>query len=101
LWTAVQERDKLGDDLVPDYITSLREGGFYGWPFAYAAPTRSPRHAGERPTWSSNRRARCAARGAFGGDGIGLLPGEELPVQLSRSAFATLRGSSNRSLRTG
>ncbi|MCZ2986489.1 PQQ-dependent sugar dehydrogenase, partial [Acinetobacter baumannii] len=35
LWTAVNERDEIGSDLVPDYITSVKDGGFYGWPFSY------------------------------------------------------------------
>ena len=39
LWVAVNERDELGDELVPDYITSVKEGGFYGWPFCYYGPT--------------------------------------------------------------
>lgn len=43
IWTAVNERDKLGDDLVPDYLTSVREGGFYGWPYAYFGPNPDPR----------------------------------------------------------
>lgn len=43
LWTAVNERDGLGDDLVPDYITSVKEGGFYGWPFAYWGQHEDPR----------------------------------------------------------
>ncbi len=38
LWTAVNERDELGDDLVPDYITSVKKGGFYGWPYSYFGP---------------------------------------------------------------
>jgi glucose/arabinose dehydrogenase len=49
LWAVVQERDGLGDDLVPDYLAHLSEGGFYGWPFAYAGPHEDPRHPGERP----------------------------------------------------
>ncbi|HEY5610329.1 MAG TPA: PQQ-dependent sugar dehydrogenase, partial [Thermoanaerobaculia bacterium] len=49
LWAAVQERDRLGDDLVPDYITEVREGGFYGWPYAYLGPHEDPRRKGERP----------------------------------------------------
>lgn len=44
LWAAVQERDGLGDDLVPDYVVEIREGGFYGWPIAYIGPHREPRH---------------------------------------------------------
>ena len=49
LWTAVNERDNLGDDLVPDYLTSVKDGGFYGWPFAYYGPHEDPRRKGERP----------------------------------------------------
>ena len=43
LWTAVNERDELGDELVPDYLTSVKEGGFYGWPFAYYGQHADPR----------------------------------------------------------
>lgn len=43
LWTAVNERDEMGDDLVPDYLTSIKEGGFYGWPFAYWGKHIDPR----------------------------------------------------------
>ena len=45
LWTAVNERDKLGDELVPDYATSVREGGFYGWPYSYYGQVEDPRWA--------------------------------------------------------
>jgi glucose/arabinose dehydrogenase len=48
LWTAVNERDNLGDDLVPDYATSVKENGFYGWPFAYYGKNADPRLKGER-----------------------------------------------------
>jgi glucose/arabinose dehydrogenase len=49
LWTAVNERDELGDDLVPDYATSVKDGGFYGWPYAYFGKNEDPRRKGERP----------------------------------------------------
>lgn len=49
LWAAIQERDGLGDDLVPDYFTSIKEGGFYGWPYAYIGPNEDPRNKGQRP----------------------------------------------------
>ncbi len=49
LWTSTNERDALGDDLVPDYITRVKEGGFYGWPWFYMGNFEDPRHAGERP----------------------------------------------------
>jgi glucose/arabinose dehydrogenase/cytochrome c2 len=49
LWTSTNERDMLGDDLVPDYFTSVKEGGFYGWPWYYMGNHEDPRHARERP----------------------------------------------------
>ena len=49
LWTAVNERDGLGDNLVPDYITSVEEGGFYGWPYAYFGDHADPRLEGKAP----------------------------------------------------
>jgi len=49
LWASTNERDALGDDLVPDYITHVREGGFYGWPWYYLGNHEDPRHAGVRP----------------------------------------------------
>lgn len=49
LYTAVNERDELGDELVPDYLTSVKEGGFYGWPYAYSNQIEDPRRKGERP----------------------------------------------------
>lgn len=48
LWTAVNERDELGDGLVPDYLTSVKEGGFYGWPYSYFGQHKDPRMKGER-----------------------------------------------------
>ena len=49
LWVAVNERDELGSDLVPDYMTSVRDGGFYGWPYSYYGDNVDPRLAGKRP----------------------------------------------------
>jgi len=49
LWTAVNERDALGDDLVPDYTTSVTENGFYGWPYSYFGKNEDPRMKGQRP----------------------------------------------------
>ncbi|GAA4014441.1 sorbosone dehydrogenase family protein [Hymenobacter fastidiosus] len=49
LWTAVNERDELGDDLVPDYLTSVKAGGFYGWPYSYFGQHEDPRRKGEKP----------------------------------------------------
>jgi glucose/arabinose dehydrogenase len=49
LWCSVNERDGLGDDLVPDYITRVHEGGFYGWPWWYMGKNQDPRHHGKHP----------------------------------------------------
>ena len=49
LWCSVNERDALGDNLVPDYITHVQEGGFYGWPWWYIGGHQDPRHAGKHP----------------------------------------------------
>ena len=48
LWCSTNERDGLGDNLVPDYVTRVREGAFYGWPWYYLGDNEDPRHAGER-----------------------------------------------------
>ena len=50
LWCSVNERDGLGDDLVPDFVTRVREGAFYGWPWFYIGGNENPRRVGEEPT---------------------------------------------------
>jgi glucose/arabinose dehydrogenase len=53
LWVSVNERDELGENLVPDYITHVEENGFYGWPWFYMGPHQDPRHAGAHPELKS------------------------------------------------
>ena len=53
LWCSVNERDELGDNLVPDYITHVQEGGFYGWPWYYMGDHQDPRHEGKHPELKS------------------------------------------------
>ena len=64
LWCSVNERDGLGDNLVPDYITHVQEGGFYGWPWYYMGSNQDPRHAGKHPELKDKvhraRRAACS-----------------------------------------
>ena len=55
LWTVVNERDLLGDDLVPDYLTSVKDGAFYGWPYSYFGQIEDPRKKANVPTWSPKR----------------------------------------------
>jgi glucose/arabinose dehydrogenase len=58
LWTAVNERDELGSDLVPDYMTSVRPGGFYGWPWSITARSWTSASSRPGPTWSHARSSR-------------------------------------------
>ena len=106
LWVSTNERDGLGDDLVPDYVTRVQEGGFYGWPWYYMGNHEDPRHAGERPDLA----------------GMAIVPGVLLqshsaplqmtfytatngvaafPAEYCGDAFVAFHGSWNRSLRTG
>lgn len=97
LWTVVNERDELGDDLVPDYLTSVKDGGFYGWPFSYYGRHRDPRidaPGGEveralQPDYALG--AHVAA--------LGLLwsSGPALPARFSGGMFVSEHGSWNRS----
>ncbi|MGH6692613.1 MAG: PQQ-dependent sugar dehydrogenase, partial [Gammaproteobacteria bacterium] len=102
LWTAVNERDGLGDELVPDYITSVREGAFYGWPFAYWGPNEDPRLKGQAPELVSKAIAPDYATGAHTAS-LGLTFGNGLrfPDRYQRGAFVGQHGSWNRSQLAG
>ena len=102
LWAAVQERDLLGDDLVPDYLTEVKDGGFYGWPWAYMGHHEDPRHAGERPdrvAATLDPDVPLQAHSAV----LGFLfyAGKMFPAEYQGDAFAALHGSWNRTKRTG
>lgn len=102
LWVAVQERDHLGDHLVPDYVTHVRSGAFYGWPFAYVGPNEDPRHKGERPDLVKDTVVPDVLLEAHSAVmGLTFYQGEAFPAAYRGHAFAALRGSSNRSSRTG
>jgi glucose/arabinose dehydrogenase len=102
LWAAVQERDRMGDDLVPDYLTQVRDGAFYGWPFAYVGPNEDPRHVGERPDLVKQTIVPDVLLESHSAVmGLVFYQGSRFPSAYRGHAFATLRGSSNRSLRTG
>lgn len=102
LWAAVQERDRLGDDLVPDYVTAIKEGGFYGWPFSYIGAIEDPRRKGERPDLVQKAivpdvliQAHSAVLGLVFYDGT------MFPEEYRGDAFVALHGSWNRNKRTG
>jgi glucose/arabinose dehydrogenase len=97
LWAAVNERDGLGDDLPPDYITRVREGAFYGWPYAYWGTRADPRHAGRRPDQVRRSVTPDFATGAHTAT-INLLfySGRRFPARYRGGAFIAQRGSWNR-----
>ena len=102
LWTVVNERDGLGDDLVPDYATEVRDGAFYGWPYAYLGPHEEPRRKGERPDLVKKTIPPSVLIQAHSAPiGITFYTGKMFPAQYHGAAFIGLHGSWNRTLRTG
>jgi glucose/arabinose dehydrogenase len=102
LWTAVNERDELGDELVPDYITSVRDGGFYGWPYAYFGQIEDPRLAGQRPDLVAKSIVPDVAMGSHTAS-LGLLfyRGTGFPERFRGGAFVGQHGSWNRAELSG
>lgn len=106
LWVSTNERDGLGDDLVPDYLTRVHEGGYYGWPWFYMGNHEDPRHAGERPDLAGKAtvpdvpvQAHSASlEMAFYTSTNGVAA---FPAEYRGDAFAAFHGSWNRTLRTG
>ncbi len=106
LWVSTNERDGLGDNLVPDYITRVKEGGFYGWPWYYIGNHEDPRHAGERPDLANkaivpdvleqSHSASLEMTFYTATNGAAAFPAE-----YRGDAFAALHGSWNRNIRTG
>ena len=102
LWTCINERDGLGDDLVPDYATDVRAGAFYGWPYAYLGPHEEPRRKGERPDLVRKTIPPAVLIQAHSAPiGMVFYTGTMFPPQYRGAAFVGLHGSWNRSLRTG
>lgn len=102
LWASVNERDGLGDDLVPDYITRVREGGFYGWPWYYLGKHQDPRHPGARPDLADKVLLPDVLVQAHSAPlNIVFYDGEQFPETYRGDAFVALHGSWNRAKRTG
>src|SRR5262249_13941582 len=102
MWTAVNERDELGDELVPDYMTSVREGGFYGWPYAYFGQHEDPRLIGQRRDLLAQSVPPDYALGSHPAS-LGLLfyRGDRFPERYRGGAFIGQHGSWNRSVLAG
>jgi glucose/arabinose dehydrogenase len=106
LWCSTNERDLLGDDLPPDYVTRVHEAGFYGWPWFYIGDHEDPRHAGERPDLADkitipdvliqphSAPLQMAFYDARSGPAV-------FPAEYRGDAFVALHGSWNRAKRTG
>ncbi|MBD8678888.1 PQQ-dependent sugar dehydrogenase [Sphingomonas sp. CFBP 13720] len=102
LWTSVNERDELGDDLVPDYIVGVKEGGFYGWPYSYWGKNPDPRLKGQRPDLVAKAITPDFAVGAHASAlGIAFGAGTSLPARFRDGAFVARHGSWNRSTLLG
>lgn len=103
LWASVQERDGLGDDLVPDYFTSVRPGAFYGWPYAYIGPNEEPRNKGQRPELVAKTVAPdvVLAPAHVAVMDARFYSGKQFPARYRNGAFLAFRGSSNRAKRVG
>jgi glucose/arabinose dehydrogenase len=102
VWAGVHERDMLGDDLVPDYVTRVQDGGFYGWPFAYIGPNVDPRHKGERPELVKKTLVPDVLLQSHSAPmGLAFYTGTQFPAEYRGDAFLALHGSWNRKQRTG
>lgn len=102
LWAAVNERDKLGDNLVPDYVTSVQEGGFYGWPYAYFGPQPDPRMEGEAPELVEKTIVPDVSLGAHTSSlGLAFYDNDAFPAKYRNGAFVGQHGSWNRSVLNG
>lgn len=103
LWTAVNERDELGDELVPDYLTSVKEGGFYGWPYSYYGQNKDPRIKDhQRPEMVKKAIVPDVSLGAHTASlGLAFYDKTTFPVKYQNGAFVSQHGSWNRSVLSG
>ena len=102
LWTTVNERDEIGSDLVPDYMTSVREGAFYGWPYSYYGQHVDERVKPQRPDLVASAIAPDYALGAHTASlGLVFYEGKLLPKRFAGGAFIGQHGSWNRNPRSG
>lgn len=102
LWTVVNERDEIGSDLVPDYLTSVKDGGFYGWPYSYFGQHVDERVKPPRPDLVATALAPDYALGPHTASlGLAHSAGNKLPPQFAEGMFIGQHGSWNRDPRSG
>src|SRR5579872_5948218 len=102
LWCSVNERDALGDNLVPDYITHVQEGGFYGWPYYYIGGNPDPRLKGKHPELKNKVLVPDVLLQPHNASlGFAFYQGRQFPVEYRGDIFAAQHGSWNRSPRVG
>lgn len=102
LWTSVNERDGLGDDLPPDYITKVKPNGFYGWPWYYLGSQQDPRHPGKRPDLAEQVIVPDVLIQSHSASlDLAFYHGQQFPDRFRGGIFACLHGSWNRAKRTG
>jgi len=102
LWVVVNERDELGNDLVPDYMTSVKEDGFYGWPYSYYGQHVDERVLPQRPDLVAKAIAPDYALGAHTASlGLAFNTGDLFPPEMANGAFVGQHGSWNRNPRSG
>jgi len=102
LWTVVNERDELGDELVPDYLTSVQRDAFYGWPYAYFGKNEDPRRKGEKPDLVAKTIVPDVPLGSHTASlGLTFYTGSQFPKQYKNGAFIGQHGSWNRSSLAG
>jgi glucose/arabinose dehydrogenase len=102
LWCSTNERDALGDNLVPDYVTHVQQGGFYGWPWYYIGDHQDPRHAGKHPELKGKILVPDVLVSPHNASlGLIFYQGQQFPSEYSGDLFAAEHGSWNRANRTG
>ena len=102
LWCSTNERDGLGDNLPPDYITSVRENGFYGWPWYYIGPHQDPRHQGEHSDLQDKIIVPdVLVQPHSASMQMMFYTGDQFPAEYTGNIFAAQHGSWNRSAPTG
>ena len=102
VWVSVNERDELGDNLVPDYVSSIKEDGFYGWPYYYMGPNPDPRLDGKHPELKDKTTVPDILLQPHNASlGITFYDGKMFPAEYQGDLFAAEHGSWNRANRSG